>query len=283
MTFLPMGELLQSALAGGYAVPSFCVWNAETMNVVLATAADLKAPVILMGGPCEFSLLKPAAMAAVARTVARRYRVPAALHLDHGDSVALVRECLKAGYTSVMLDYSARPYAENVAALRTVVALARRKGVTVEGEIGAVGRADTVIDEGGKVSRLTEPAEAEAYARETGVDALAVAIGNAHGIYSRLPQFDFERLAAIRARVGIPLVLHGGSGTPAADLTRAIGLGMVKVNVASELVQALRQTLLDQWGAARNLWAPVALAEATAAIGPVVAKWIRLLGAAGKV
>lgn len=282
MRFLPMGELLQSALAGGYAVPSFCVWNAETMDGVLAAAADLRAPVILMGGPCEFSLLPPVAMAAVACAVARRYRVPAALHLDHGDSVALVRDCLKAGYTSVMLDYSGRPYAENAEALRAVVALARPRGVTVEGEIGAVGRADTVIDEGARASRLTEPEEAAAYARETGVDALAVAIGNAHGLYTKLPQFDFDRLAAIRAAVSIPLVLHGGSGTPAADLARAIGLGMAKVNVASELVQALRQSLLDQWGAPRNLWAPLALAEATRAVRPVVAKWIQLLGAAGK-
>ncbi len=282
MAFLPLGGLLQAALADGYAVPSFCVWNTESMHAVMEAAADLCAPVILMNGPCEFALLPPAAMAAAARAVVRRYRVPVVLHLDHGDSPERVRECLRAGYSSVMLDYSHRPFAENAAALREVVALARPRGVTVEGEIGAVGRADAVFGEGGEASRLTDPAEAEAYARETGVDALAVSFGNAHGLYSGAPRFDFARLAEIRSRVGIPLVLHGGSGTPDADLARAIGLGIAKVNIASELVHAVRQSLLDQWEAGRNLWAPLAMAEARAAMVPVAARWITRLGAAGK-
>jgi ketose-bisphosphate aldolase len=277
-----MGELLQCAGAEGYAVPSFSVWNAESMHTVMATAADLKSPVILMNGPCEFALLRPPLMAAVARTVVRRYRVPVALHLDHGDSLELVRECLKAGYSSVMLDFSARPFGENVEALRTVVALARPKGVTVEGEIGAVGRADNATGEGLKASQLTDPAQAEAYARQTGVDALAISFGNAHGIYAKLPQFDFQRLAEIRSRVAVPLVLHGGSGTPDADLAQAIRLGIAKVNIASELVQAVRQSLLEQWGAQRNLWVPMAMGEAREAMAAVVARWIGRTGAAGR-
>jgi len=282
MAFVPMGELLNAALAGGYAVPSFCVWNAESMQTVMAAAADLRSPVILMGGPCEFALLRPALMAAVARTVVRRHRVPVALHLDHGDSIEQVRECLRARYSGVMLDYSTKPFRENADALSRVVALARPRGVSVEGEIGAVGRVDSVVGEGTKASQLTDPAEAEAFARETGVDALAISFGNAHGIYAKLPQFDFQRLADIRSRVGVPLVLHGGSGTPDADLAQAIRLGIAKVNIASDLVQAVRQSLLDQWGAKRNLWIPLALGEAQAAMAPVVARWITRVGAAGK-
>jgi ketose-bisphosphate aldolase len=282
MAFVPMSELLQQALAGGYAVPAFCVWNAEAMEAVMAVAADLRSPVILMNGPCEFALLRPPLMAAVAQAVVRRYRVPVALHLDHGDSIELVHECLAAGYSSVMLDFSTKPLAENVEALRTVVGLARPRGVTVEGEIGAVGRADSVIGEGTKASLLTEPAEAEAYARQTGVDALAISFGNAHGIYTTLPQFDFQRLAAIRSRVAVPLVLHGGSGTPDADLAQAIRLGIAKVNIASDLVRAVRQSLLDQWGAKRNLWLPLAMGEAREAMAPVVGKWIERVGAAGR-
>ena len=201
MNFLPMMDLLRPAAADGYAVPAFCIWNAETMIAVLSVAADLRSPVILMSGPGEFPLLPPADMAAVGRAVARRFNVRAAFHLDHGNSLEQVKSCLEAGYTSVMLDYSSRPYAENVAALRQVVEWARPAGVTVEGEIGHVGKADTLTAEGQGASTLTEVAEAVAYAAETQVDALAISFGNAHGHYPKLPQLDFDRLAAIRSGV----------------------------------------------------------------------------------
>jgi ketose-bisphosphate aldolase len=277
-----MLELLRGAAAEGYAVPSFCAWNAESMLAVLRVAADMRAPVVLMNGPGEFPLLGPADLAAIARPLAARFAVPAALHLDHGNSLEQVVECLEAGYTSVMLDYSTRPYAENAAALRQVAAMARPRGATVEGELGHVGRVDASTTEGGGTSTLTEPGEAAAYVAETGVDALAVSIGNAHGQYQKLPQLDFDRLAAIRAAVPVPLVLHGGTGTPPEDLRRAISLGIAKVNVATELVAAVRQSLLTQWQAGRNLWTPAAQAEAIRAIAPVVEKWIRWTGAAGR-
>lgn len=282
MQLVPMLDLLKPAAADGYAVPAFCVWNAETMIAVLSVAADLHAPVILMNGPAEHGLLAPADLADIAQTVGRRFNVPTALHLDHGDSLDQVHACLAAGYTSVMLDYSSRPYAENVAALRQAGELAHARGVTVEGEIGHVGKADTATAEGNGDSTLTEVSEAACYVAETGVDALAVSIGNAHGQYTRLPKLDFQRLAEIRAAVGIPLVLHGGSGTPEEDLRRAISLGIAKVNVATELVAALRGSLLDQWQSGRNLWAPMALAEAMKPVGPVIEKWLRWTGAAGR-
>lgn len=282
MPLLPMLDLLKPAAADGYAVPSFCVWNAETIATVLGVAADLRAPVVLMNGPGEFPLLSPAEIGAVAHALIRRFPVRTALHLDHGNSLEQVRACLDAGYTSVMLDFSARSYAENVAALREVAALAHPRGVTVEGEIGHVGKVDTVTTEGEGVSTLTEVAEAVSYLAETNVDALAISIGNAHGQYTRLPRLDFDRLAAIRASVGIPLVLHGGSGTPEADLHRAISLGIAKVNVATELVSAVRQSLSTQWQSGENLWTPGAMAQSMKAMAPVVEKWIRSTGAAGR-
>lgn len=283
MKLVPMLELLKPALVEGYAVPSFCVWNVETATLVLQVASDLKAPVILMNGPAEFSLVSPATLGWVIHGVAERFSVPAALHLDHGDSLDRVGQCLTAGYTSVMLDFSARAYAENVQALQQVVALAHPRGVTVEGEIGHVGKVDDATVEGEAVSTLTSPAEAATYVAETGVDALAVSIGNAHGHYTRLPQLDFERLAQIRASVSTPLVLHGGSGTPEADLRRAISLGIAKVNVASDLIAAVRESLKTQWNAGRNAWLPLAQAEAIQAMAAVVESWIRRTGAAGRV
>jgi tagatose 1,6-diphosphate aldolase GatY/KbaY len=278
-----MSQLLAPAYAGGYAVPSFCAWNAELADTILGVAQDLRAPVILMSGPGEFPLNSPDTLARVCRAIAGKYRVPVALHLDHGDSPATVQACLEAGYTSVMLDYSTRPFAENVRALREVVALARSRGVTVEGEIGAVGKVDDATVEGGHCSTLTDPGEAARFVEETGVDALAVSIGNAHGLYTRLPVFDFVRLERIRRAVGIPLVLHGGSGTQPEYIRRAVALGMAKINIASELCQAFRDSYAEQHRpGTKPGWLPTLLGAARSPIAKVVERWIQLAGAAGK-
>lgn len=282
MNFVPMSQLLRPAYEGGYAVPSFCAWNAEVIETILQVASDLSSPVILMGGPADFVLNSADTLARVARAIAAKYSVPAALLLDHGDSPALVTACLHAGYTSVMLDYSIRPFAENVAALKEVVTLAHASGITVEGEIGAVGRVDDATIEGGQHSTLTDPAEAARYAELTGVDALAVSIGNAHGMYTKLPVFDFDRLEQIRRAVPVPLVLHGGSGTQPEYIRRAVSLGMAKINVASELCKAFRDSYAEQHADGRIGWLPTVLGAARPAIAKVAARWITLTGAAGK-
>ena len=282
MKFLPMKNLMDKALQDGYAVPAFCVWNLETMETVLRTAERMASPVIIMGGPGEFPLVQPWALAAAARPLKERYKIPAALHLDHGDSLDMVKDCLDAGFSSVMLDFSARPFEENVAALKTVVGMAAPLGVTVEGELGHVGKIDNTTTEGGNTSTLTVPDEAVRYVKETGVDVLAVSIGNAHGNYTRLPRLDFECLANVHRLVEVPLVLHGGSGTPDEDIKKAISLGIAKVNVASELIRSIRESLLSQWGADRNLWVPAALVEARKEMEKVVEKWMVRVGAVGK-
>jgi tagatose 1,6-diphosphate aldolase GatY/KbaY len=277
-----MHQLLRPAYEGRYAVPSFCAWNAEVTETILQVASDLRAPVILMSGPGEFPLNSPETLARISRVIAQDYDVPVALHLDHGDSPALVQTCLKAGYTSVMLDYSTRPFDENVAALKEVAAMAHPLGMTVEGEIGSVGRVDDSTVEGGHGSTLTDPAQAARYAELTGVDALAVSIGNAHGIYTKLPVFDFERLEQIRRAVPVPLVLHGGSGTQPEYIRKAVALGMAKINVASELCKAFRDTYAEQHAGGKTGWLPTVLGAARPAIAKVVERWIKLAGAAGK-
>jgi len=279
---VPMRELLDDARARGYAVPSFCIWNAETARAVLVAAEELRAPVILMGAWGELLMLPPADTAAVVRAIGARLSIPFALHLDHGHSLELVEDCLKAGYSSVMLDFSAKPVEENTRALRAVVEMARPYAASVEGELGVVGRVDSVTSEGGTGSTLTQPSAAAEFAAATGVDALAVSVGNAHGIYHELPQLDFERLAQLRDAVPVPLVLHGGSGTPEPDLRRAIALGIAKVNVASELVKAMRESLMAQWNAGENLWIPIAQAKAMEPFTAVVRRWFGLTDAVGK-
>jgi len=280
--FVPMAELLRDASLRGYAVPAFCIWSMEELAVVLRVAAELRAPFIVMASRFEFMLMSPAMYADCAQSLMRHFTVPAALHLDHGESLEQVKACLDAGFTSVMLDYSARPFEENVAGLRQVCAWAHPLGVTVEGELGHVGKADTVTAESEGDSTLTLPEEAARYVAATGVDALAVSIGNAHGQYTRLPQFDFDRLAAIRAAVNVPLVLHGGSGTPDADLKRAIALGMAKINVATDLTVAMRRGLQSELALAQPRWLPHSLNLAVAGVIPVVERWFQLTGAVGR-
>lgn len=277
-----MHELLQPAWRNGYAVPSFCAWNAEVAETALQVAAELKAPVILMSGPGEFGLNSPDTLGIIAHGLIKKYPVQAALHLDHGDSFQMIDECIRAGFTSVMLDYSLRPFAENVEALKQVVAKARPKGITVEGEIGCVGKVDDVTVEGGQTSTLTEPSDAVLYAEMTGVDALAVSIGNAHGIYTKLPVFDFDRLEKIRRTVPVPLVLHGGSGTQPEYIKRAVSLGMAKINVASELCKAFRDSYAAEHANGKIGWLPSTLAAARKPTAEVMVKWFKLAGAEGK-
>lgn len=277
-----MAELVGRAFRGGYAVPAFCAWNAESMSIVLDVAERLRAPVILMQGPGEFPVLPPAAMAAVARAIEAGHRATAALHLDHGDSIEMVRQCVQARYTSVMLDFSSRPFEENAAAMREVVGLARPHGITVEGEIGKIGKADDSSAEGGAASAYTDPADAVRYVRNTGVDLLAVSVGNKHGFYRGDPHLEFGLLAELHAAVPVPLVMHGGTGIPQNDIQRSIALGIAKVNVASELVHGYRGSLTAQWQKGDNLWSPLAIGEAIKVMEPVVEKWIRITGAEGK-
>jgi tagatose 1,6-diphosphate aldolase GatY/KbaY len=282
MKLLPMHHLLASAWKGKYAVPSFCAWNAEVTETILQVAVRMRAPVIVMSGPGEFALNPPDTLAMIARALVEKHGATAALHLDHGDSPELVETCIAAGYTSVMLDYSSRPFKENAEALKAVVALAHPRNITVEGEIGAVGKVDETTVEGSGRSTLTDPAEAARYAQETGVDALAISIGNAHGIYTKLPVFDFDRLQRIGDAARVPLVLHGGSGTQPEYIRRAVGLGIAKVNVASELCKAFRDTYADQHANGRNGWLPTVLAASRPPLEKVVERWITLCGAAAR-
>jgi tagatose 1,6-diphosphate aldolase GatY/KbaY len=283
MSIVSMTGPVGKAYREGYAVPAFCAWNAEVMRVILRTAARLRAPVILMHARPDFTLLPPAMMAEVARVVAGRFgEVPAVLHLDHGDSPELVRECVGAGYTSVMLDYSSRSFEENAEALARVAELAHPLGISVEGEIGHVGKADETAAEGSLISALTDPREAAEYVRRSKVDLLAVSVGNKHGFYRGEPHIEFGLLAELRSAVKVPLVMHGGTGIPEKDIRRSVELGISKVNVASELVHGFRSTFNAQWDGGAHPWMTAALGVAVAGLEKTIEKWIRITGAEGK-
>jgi tagatose 1,6-diphosphate aldolase GatY/KbaY len=283
MALCAMKDLLVHAREHNYAVPSFCAWNTEIVAAVLRISKRLNSPVIIMGARLDFAPSGAAEVLATTRALLELFDVPCAMHLDHGDSVAYARECLDVGFTSLMLDFSARQFEENVAALKEVVDMARPQGVTVEGELGAVGRVGDETIEGEHGSTLTDPAAALEFVERTRIDCLAVSIGNVHGHYTSLPSFDFDRLEQIHKAVDIPLVLHGGSGTPDEDIRHAISLGIAKVNVATALVKPLRESLMKQWNAGENVWVPVAVGEAMPVVERAIEEWILRVGSDGKV
>lgn len=240
---VPMKPLLDAALDGGYAVGSFNVASLEMMETIIHTAAEFASPVIVSTSSAEARYLDPDVVVAAARAISKKYNQPIALHLDHGDTFEMAMHCIRAGYTSVMYDGSHHALDENIAISQQVVHAAHAVGVSVEGEIGRIQGVedDLVVDE--REASMTDVGEATRFVQETGVDALAVAIGNAHGFYKEEPKLDMDRLLAIRSATGVPIVLHGGTGIPADQIKQATSLGIAKMNVASKVRRAFMFSL----------------------------------------
>lgn len=238
-------ELLQDAQRQHYAVGAFNVENMEMMQAVVAAAEAEHAPVILQTTPSTLKYAGTSTYAAMARAMAEHTRVPVAIHLDHGDSFGLCVKAAADGYTSVMIDGSKLPLNENVALVRQVVEMAAccSGHPCVEAELGRLGGKEDSLEVKPGEDIYTAPDEAVRFVRETGIDALAVAIGTAHGFYKGEPKLDFDRLAQLQDAVPVPLVLHGSSGVPDADVQRAVSLGVCKVNFATELRAAYTEAV----------------------------------------
>ncbi|EGD53090.1 fructose-1,6-bisphosphate aldolase, class II [Thermoanaerobacter ethanolicus JW 200] len=228
-------KILEDAKKNKYAVGAFNVHNLETLKAVVKAAAEMESPLILQTTPGTIKHAGEDYIAAMAKVASEKYDIPIALHLDHGNSFDLVVKCIRAGYTSVMIDGSMLSYEQNVELTKKVVEVAHAAGVTVEAELGSiVGVEDDMYVKEDK-SAFTDPEMAADFVEKTGVDSLAIAIGTAHGMYKGEVKLDFERLKEIASLVDIPLVLHGASGVPDELVKKAIALGICKLNIATEL------------------------------------------------
>jgi ketose-bisphosphate aldolase len=237
--------VLRRAQAGGYAVPAFDCVEDLMVRTILETCEALRCPAILMGlpGP-DLDGNGWYYIPGLIRAVAERHRVPVVLHLDHATKLDDIKRAVDLGYTSVMIDGSRLPFAENVRLTSAAVDLAHPRGVSVEAELGHVGGSD-VENTAYAESVLTEPKEARRFVDETQVDALAVSIGTAHGIYRQLPKLNIARLDEIRAATDVPLVLHGGSGTPVDQIQEAVRRGVTKLNIYADNRIAMCQGLKE--------------------------------------
>ena len=214
-------------------------YNFETLSGVLQAARETQQPLILQLTQSSIDYLSLSVAVSLARSGLASYEVEGWLHLDHGSSYELAARCLDAGFDSVMIDASEAPFAENVAVTRRVVRLAERYGANVEAELGYVAKLGQSHEKNG----FTQPNEARRFVEETGVNALAVAIGSAHGFYEQPPELQLDLLAEIHAATDATLVLHGSSGISHPDLQRAIQRGICKINLATEIKNAFMETL----------------------------------------
>ena len=250
MSLVSMNEILPAARKAGRAIGAFNAANYETAVAIIKAAEAEKSPVILQLYSRLFGNGKAEALGGLLIRLAEKCSQPVAVHMDHGESIEQVRNALSWGYTSVMRDGSRLPFAENVAVTSEAVALAHAVGASAEGEIGHVAMGDATA--------LSDVEETCQFAAATKVDALAVSIGTAHGYYKQTPKLDLELCRQISERLpGLPLVLHGGTGTPIEDVQKAIALGITKINVATEFQHTFLKAVQADLEAANGNFIPV--------------------------
>jgi fructose-bisphosphate aldolase class II len=244
-------RLLEVAHHKPFAVPAFNISDWSMLKGIVEECEALESPVILAIHPRELEHVGKAFVAS-ALELARDARVPTSVHLDHGETFAEVADAVRLGYTSVMIDGSLLDGAANVALTRKVVELAHLLDISVEGEIGTIGPRDVQSQQEADTIIYTAPAEAAEFVEQTGVDSLAVAIGTCHGVYppGMVPKLKLDLLEEIARTVDIPLVLHGGSGNPDAEVSESVRRGIAKVNISADIKVAyfekMREVLTDQ-------------------------------------
>ncbi|MCI9355190.1 MAG: class II aldolase [Firmicutes bacterium] len=237
MPLVKMKTLLENAENKKIGCGAFSIANMEMIRGAIKAAEEMQTPIILQIAEVRLNYSPLHMIGPMMVAAAKQSKVDVAVHLDHGLTLETVKQALEIGFTSVMLDASTLPFEQNIEKTKSVVELAKKYGATVEAELGLVGGSEDGSSDHG--IRCTDPQDAKVFAENTGIDALAVAIGNAHGNYPVAPKLAFDVLEQIKNNVSIPLVLHGGSGITDKDFQKAISLGIKKVNIATASFNSL--------------------------------------------
>lgn len=272
-----LNDVLKEAQNGKYGVGLFNTINMEMARGVVAAAEELRAPVIIGTAEVLLKFTPLDVLAYELLPLAENASVPVVLHFDHGLTKENIVKALKCGFTSVMYDCSTLPYEENVAEVKSMAEFAHYYGATIEGELGHVG---TNADPNSETDIYTRPDEAFDYARRTGIDALAVAVGTAHGVYKVKPVLDIRRLKEIRGAVDTPLVLHGGSGLSADDFRNCIREGIAKVNIFTDINIAAAKASYENYTEGKGY--STMIPKVFEAVKQAAEEKINLFGSAGK-
>jgi len=277
-------SILDIANQNNFAIPAFNISDWAMFLGVMDVSEEKDAPVIIAIHPDEVSHITPDLVAAM-HARAHRSSVPVAIHWDHGGTYEQMITAINSGFTSVMIDASLLPFDENVALTKKVVEAAHAVGIQVEGELGTIGANDSYGESGAAEIIYTNVDDAVRFVEETGVDSLAIAIGTSHGLYpsDKNPELRHDLLEQIKAAVGIPLVLHGGSSNPDAELARAVSLGINKINISSDIKVSYHNRMREILGTDERLREPNAIQpEPIKALKVTAAEKIDLFGATGK-
>ncbi|HEU4963395.1 MAG TPA: class II fructose-1,6-bisphosphate aldolase [Bacilli bacterium] len=284
MAFASFKEVLLDGYKNGYAVGQFNMNNLEFTQAIIEAANEEKSPVIFGVSEGAMKYMGLEYTVAMARVAMETSKVPVILHLDHGPNLEVVMKCIRGGFSSIMIDASHYPLEENIAKTKQVVELCHPLGIEVEGELGRIGGTedDLTVDE--RDASLVDVQEAVRLVRESGIDALAPAIGSAHGMYKGKPVLAFDRLAELKSLLPeTPMVLHGGSGIPDEDITKAISLGVAKINVNTENQVAMTKLVREILGKDDAVYDPRKyLKPAREAIKETVKQKMRLFGSSGR-
>lgn len=283
MALVTVAELARKASQGGYAVGAFNLNNMEILQAVIAAAEEERSPVILQASQGGLKYAGIDCIVAMAEVAAKNASVPVALNLDHGTSFEQAMECIRKGFSAVMIDGSHLSFEDNIALVGRVTDVAHAVGVSVEAELGRIGGTEDDIKVADEDAMMTSPDEAAEFVERARPDLLAVAIGTAHGVYRGEPRLDFKRLTEIRKRVDIPLVLHGASGVPDDAIREACKLGITKINIDTELRIAFSKAVRDTLdGDLKQIDPRKILGPAREAMKQVVKEKMRLFGSTGK-
>jgi fructose-bisphosphate aldolase, class II len=274
-------SMLRKARKEGYAVGAFNTSDLEITRAIIEAAVEAKSPVIVQTSEKAIDYAGLEQIATIMRQLAEEASVPVAVHLDHGKSFERAKDCIAHGYTSVMIDVSRLTTDQNIEICQKVVAMAHPKDVCVEAELGIISGKEDYVK--ALESQLTDPDEAVVFVGETGVDSLAVSIGNAHGIPAAKEIFDLDRLEAIGKKVTLPLVLHGASSTHPARIKRAIELGVAKINIDTDVRLAFNNNLRHFLVSHPDVYDPrEILTEAAEGVKKIVMHKMKLFGSVGK-
>lgn len=239
---MPLKGYLQDARERKYALGGFCLWNYTYGETIAKVAKKLNLPMLYIIGDAEVDFIGGYDMAVTtARTISEKIDVPVILHADHFRNFDDIKRAIEAGFKSVMIDASAYPFEENVERTARVVEYAHKAGVTVEGELGRIAGCEQKLSVDEAEAMQTDPEEAAKFVEQTGVDILALSIGTVHGEYRFPPNINIPRLQKISEKVSIPLVMHGGSGTPEEKVAEAVNYGITKLNLATDLIKVVGQ------------------------------------------
>lgn len=280
---LNLRDLLSVANEHYFAVPAFNIGTGQILNAVVESCEEKQAPVILAIHPSELAFQGDHFLASCIE-LAHKSSVPMAIHLDHGSKLEQIMRAVRTGFTSVMIDASHLPFEENISLTKKVVDLVHPLGISVEAELGTIGTTEHDAEGGADEIIYTKPDDAAEFIERTGADALAIAIGTAHGLYPKgfVPELKLDLLSEIKSKVHVPLVLHGGSANPDHEIAESVRRGINKINISSDIkdafYQQLRITLQD-----KKLREPFQLyLDSIKAMKEVIDRKLELFDAVGK-